>query len=358
MKHLILCSFLLLALSGTAQMNTQNVVLVTLDGMRWQEVFGGAVDTLLNDKRYVEDTTELQHQFYAPTAIGRRARLLPWIWSVMATEGQLYGNRAYGNQVNVSNGFWFSYPGYNEILTGQADPRINSNNKVDNPNVTVLEWLHQQPGFSGRVAAFGSWDVFPYIINEKRSGIPVNAGFRQAPSPGLSDKEVLLNTLQPQIPSPWSTVRLDAFTHHYALEYLRKNHPRVTYIAYGETDDFAHDGRYDHYLYSARQTDAFLQELWTYLQQDPVYAGTTTLLITTDHGRGTSPKDQWRGHGVDYAGSDAIWMAVIGPDTPARGEMKTPGQWWQNQVAATVARLLGFEYVPTSGLAVDEMIRY
>ena len=40
-------------------------------------------------------------------------------------------------------------------------------------------------------------------------------------------REVFLNELQPQVPSPWSTVRLDAFTHHYALEYLKRERPRL-----------------------------------------------------------------------------------------------------------------------------------
>src|SRR5690606_22459764 len=102
--------------------------------------------------------------------------------------------------------------------------------------------------------------------------------------------EKYLNILQPQTHSPWSGVRLDIFTHHYALEYMKRKHPRVTYIAYGETDDFAHDGRYDHYLHAARRTDKFIREIWEYCQSDPFYKDNTTFIITTDHGRGGSGK--------------------------------------------------------------------
>ena len=301
---------------------TEHLFLITLDGLRWEELFGGAVDTMMNDLQYVKDTSSIQAQFAGKTIEEKRQRLMPWFWTNVATTGQLYGNRWEGNKVNLTNFFWFSYPGYNEILVGYSDPRIDSNDKIDNPNVTVLEWINRLPEFNGRVAAFGSWDVFPYIINEKRSNIPVNAGFRPAPGYDLSEKELLLNTLQEQIPSPWGTVRLDAFTHHYALEYIRKYHPRILYISYGETDDFAHDGRYDHYLQSAHQTDAWIQELWNTIQANPFYAGKTTFLITTDHGRGASPKSEWKSHGKTYEGSNAIWFAVIGPDTPPLGEMK------------------------------------
>jgi hypothetical protein len=61
---------------------------------------------------------------------------------------------------------WFSYPGYNEILTGSADDkRITSNDKMDNLNVTFLEHLNKLPEYKGKVMAFTSWDVFPFIIN-------------------------------------------------------------------------------------------------------------------------------------------------------------------------------------------------
>ncbi len=340
-------------------LKTENIFLITLDGMRWEELFEGAADTMINDMDMVKDTAAIQALFAGATPIEKREKLLPFFWNTIGQLGQLYGNRRLGNQVDCSNFYWFSYPGYNEILVGYSDPAINSNNKVYNPNVTVLEWLNQQMAFNGRVAAFGSWDVFPYIINDKRSGIPVNAGFQPATGHDLTPKEQVLNQLQEEIPSPWSSVRLDAFTHHYALEYIKKQHPRVVYISYGETDDFAHDGRYDHYLTSAHQTDVWIKDLWHYTQSDPFYAGKTTFLITTDHGRGNSPKTAWKSHGKTFDGSNAIWLAVLGPDTPALGEMNNKGQYWQNQVAKTAAAFLGLDYtnVEEVGKVIGEMIR-
>ncbi len=351
MRHVLILAVLLLSLTSFAQQarNTENVFIITFDGLRWEELFAGAVDSIMTDPASSRDTTELLAQFRAPMPAERRAKLLPFFWSTIARDGQLYGNRWKGNKVNVTNGHWFSYPGYNEILTGRSDPRINSNDKIPNPNVTVLEWINRQPGFQGRVAAFGSWDVFPFIINEERSGVPVNAGYEAASGNDLSVREIFLNELQPQIPGHWSTVRHDAFTHHYALEYIKRKQPRVVYIAYGETDDFAHDGRYDHYLKSAHQTDAFIRELWTYVQSTPAYRNKTTFLVTTDHGRGADAGGQWRSHGTDYVGADAIWFAVLGPDTPALGQRTDAGQWYQNQIAKTAARFLNLDYAPAEG---------
>lgn len=338
---------------------TENVFLITLDGLRWQELFSGADPLLIGHEDYVNNPDDLKKKFWANDAPQRRQMLMPFFWNTIAKKGQLYGNRTQGCFVNLTNNEWFSYPGYSEILVGYADMNITSNDKIPNENVTVLEYLNNRPSFKNRVAAFGSWDVFPYIINETRSGVPVNAGFESASGEDLTDRERFLNELQQQIPSPWGTVRLDAFTHHFMMEYVKKHHPRMIYIAYGETDDFAHDGDYDAYLNSARQTDAFIESLWQYLQQNEPYKGKTTLLITTDHGRGTNPLDTWRGHGTDIKGADEIWIAVLGPDTPALGEVTDECQLYQNQVASTVAAFLGVKYTNTEpvGKAITSAIK-
>lgn len=329
--------------AGVAQPATRNVVLITVDGLRWQEVFAGADSSLVSNERFVDDPAWLTRRFWDDDPRVRRRRLMPFFWETIALEGQLYGNRLLDCAVDVTNAGRFSYPGYNEILTGFADDRIDSNDKVPNPNTTVLEYLNRMDGFMYRVAAFGSWDVFPFIINEERSGVPVNAGFEPAAG-DLSDRELFLNELQEEIPSPWRSVRLDAFTHHYALEYVARKHPRVLYIAYGETDDFAHDGDYAAYLEAAHRTDRFIGAVWDRLQSDPFYQGVTTMLITTDHGRGAGANDAWQHHGADVAGAAAIWMAAIGPDTPPHGEVEGPCRLFQDQIAATITALLGLPY--------------
>jgi arylsulfatase A-like enzyme len=280
--------------------------------------------------------------------------MLPFMWSVIAEQGQIYGNRNLGNRMDLTNEYRFSYPGYSELLVGYADSEINSNAKNPNPNTTVLEFIHNQPGFAGRVAAFASWDVFPYIINSDRSGIPVNAGFDYLAETDLTDREKFLNEMLPQIPRPWNTVRHNAFTFHYAMEYLKKENPRLVYVAFDETDEFAHSGNYEGYLNSARQFDAFVEEFWDRVQSDPAYRDKTTLLIATDHGRGTEPLDTWRHHSANIDGAEEVWMAVLGPDTPALGEVEESMQLYQNQIASTITALLGLEY--KSELTVGDVI--
>ncbi|MDF2157261.1 alkaline phosphatase family protein [Algoriphagus sp. CAU 1675] len=337
---------------------TENIVLITLDGMRWQEVFKGADSLLVDDTGMIKTAGSLLEDFWDENSQIRREKLLPFFWNTLAKEGQIYGNRAYGNFVNNSNSMWFSYPGYNEVLSGFADDeRINSNSKINNPNVTFLEYLNQRPEYQGKVMAFGSWDVFPYIVNEERSGVPVNAGFDKAEGNNLTDRELLINRMQDEIRGPWGGVRLDPFTHHYALEAIKKHKPKVLYIAYGETDDWAHGNHYDEYLWSARQTDDYIREIWEMIQSDPQYKDKTTMIITTDHGRGTS-KTSWRSHGASIPVAGQIWMAAIGPDTPAGGEMKVEGQWYSARIARTIFTLLGLEYPDEkAGAVIEEMIQ-
>ncbi len=337
---LILFCCLSFPVLSQSDLKTENIILITFDGLRWQELFTGIDSTLMYNEDYVDNSGELNELFWAETPEERRKKLMPFFWNIIAKEGQLYGNRQYGSKVDATNGLFFSYPGYSEILTGFVDESIDSNDKINNPNKTVLEFVNEQPEFGGKVAAFASWDVFPYIINTTRSGIPVNAGFEPVEGADLTDREIFLNELLNEIPSPWGSVRLDAFTHHYALEYLKTRNPRLLYIAYGETDDFAHNGDYEATIHSAHRTDEFIRDLWNFVQNDEQYRGKTTFIITTDHGRGTQPVDQWQHHGADVEGAEEIWIAVIGPDTPALGEVKESSQLYQNQIAKTAATLL------------------
>jgi len=77
-------------ISSSAQLKTENIVIVTLDGMRWQEVFGGADAMILKDKKYTRDSSGTSKDFWIADAAVRRKKIFPFLWSTVATEGQLY----------------------------------------------------------------------------------------------------------------------------------------------------------------------------------------------------------------------------------------------------------------------------
>ena len=153
---------------------TRNVVLVTSDGLRWQDVFRGADPALLNQPDGgVSDVEAIRREYWRETPEARRETLMPFLWTVVARRGQLYGNADKASPAKVANGINLSYPGYNEMFTGSPDPRIDSNDKRPNPNVTVFEWLNRRPGYRGKVErgrVVGRLPVHP----ERRAERPVH----------------------------------------------------------------------------------------------------------------------------------------------------------------------------------------
>ncbi len=321
------------------------VVLVMTDGLRWQEVFRGADASLLVPERYYNkrDTSELKAKYLAATAEERRRRLMPFLWETFVPQGQIYGDRDAGSDASVTNGFNFSYPGYNETLTGYGDPRVDSNDPKPNPNVTVLEWVNKQPGFEGKVAAFGAWETISSIVNAERCGFVVNSAYAPLAMTPMTDRMQLLNDLKANSPREWEDESFDAPTFYTAMEYIRVEKPRVVFLSLGETDDWAHAGNYGEYLDSAHRVDGYMKQLWDELQSMPEYKGKTTMIFLVDHGRGSTPED-WNGHGKKIPESKYIFMGFMGRGVPALGLREHMEPVMQSQVAATLANYLGLDW--------------
>lgn len=345
--------------AGAQQLKTKNILLITTDGLRWQEVFTGAEKALINkEDGGVANAKEIEAKYWRESAEERRKALMPFLWGKIASEGQIYGNALEGSLSQITNTMKFSYPGYNEILTGFADPRIDSNDKKPNQNVTVLEWLHRKPAFDGKVAAFAAWDVIPFIINRQRCGFPVMSGWEPVPEKEPNARQGLINELIADTTRPVDSELSDSLLFQASREHLLRHQPRVIYICFGETDHWGHAGRYDHLLTSAHAVDSYVARLWGRLQSLEQYRDKTTLILTTDHGRGSGRTD-WKNHGQNVEGAENMWMAFLGPDTPPLGERKNCEKVTQSQVAATLAALLGEDYhaaEPRSGEPIRDVL--
>ncbi len=362
---LAICLLNFAALNANAQPahDTQNVIVVMIDGMRWQEIFRGADPALIKTLgpeslgAAKERAALAQQNYWRPSAAERRQALMPFLWSTVVHQGQIFGNRDLGSDSHVTNGLNFSYPGYSETLTGIADPRVHSNDNIPNPNVTVFEWLNARPQFAGKVAAFGAWEVFDGIFNKQRCGFVVNAGYEPLTAIEPSPQLELLNRLKRETVRIWPDEAFDPIPFHTAEEYLKAAHPRLLFIGLGETDDWAHAGSYAAYLDAAHLADSYLRELWDLVQSMPEYRGRTTLIVLPDHGRGEGEK--WTSHGEEIPESMQTWMAFLGPDTRALGERTKGEPVTESQVAATIAALLGQDYhaaVPASGAPIVDVL--
>src|SRR5262249_19588130 len=160
----------------------------------------------------------------------------------------------------------------------------------------VFEWFNNRAAFRSQVAVFGTWDVFPYIFNIDRNRLPIWPGWEprfkrfEIPTPDY------VSELRHDTTPIWEDLTYDAFLFHAASNHIKRRQARLAFLGFGETDEWAHAGRYDHYLTAAHHVDEFIRRLWRMIQAMPAYREKTTLIITADHGRGSGPSD-WKRHG-------------------------------------------------------------
>lgn len=366
MKLLLVLSALLMWATGLGHANVRdkdkpngnNVFIITLDGFRWQELFFGADSALIHDPGQTSDTTFAKAMFWDSEVKRRREKLMPFFWNIVARDGQLIGNRYKGSRVNTRNFYSVSYPGYNEIFTGEADPFVADNVKKKNRNVNLLEYLNRMPEYNGRIAAFTSWNLFPYILNEERSKVYVNSGYEPDEKGELSKTQLALNKIQSHPDHEGEPERNDLLTFLAAREYILKHQPKVMYIGLGGTDTYGHGRKYGQYLKEANQADRIIADLWNFVQTTPFYKDRTTFVITTDHGRGNSAFN-WHKHGVFIPGSSQAWIALLGQGVKPLGEVSGGSQLYLKHIAGTIGFLLGVRsfsnrMIPVTHFAPDK----
>jgi Metalloenzyme superfamily len=328
----------------------QNIFIISTDGFRWQELFNGADSVLINNTRFVKDTGVLKQLYWNDNSDERRKLLMPFIWNTLVKKGTLYGNRKYNSKVSVANAFKISYAGYNEIFTGFVDNTIITNSKKYNKNQNLLQFLNEQPDYKNSVAAFASWNLFEYIFNKNHSSIYLNSGYQTITHDSLTDNEILANGVQQYAVNNTVATRNDMLTFVTAKEYIKTQHPKVVYIGFGETDEYAHSGNYDEYLQSAHLFDEYIAQLWYLVNKDSFYKNNTSFIITTDHGRGKNAKS-WVRHGLFTLGSSETWLMTLGNAFEPQGEIKNNKEIFNKQFAQTIAQLLGYNFTASHPVA-------
>ncbi|HET9745010.1 MAG TPA: alkaline phosphatase family protein [Chitinophagaceae bacterium] len=326
--------------TGTFNRSLANLFVIVIDGFRWHEVFAGADPGLLNDKKFTPDDSA-RHLFSDEQRESRRKKLLPFFWNVVAARGQVFGDRTNNSKVNAVNPYSVSYPGYNELFCGKAGLQPAGNKKGYNRNINVLEYLNEKPSFRGNIAMFASWNRLPYVLNRKRNRIFMDCGLEEE----TTDKIILAKNVADRNdknagqPSP--ETRYDAITYEQAKKFIQQHHPRVAVIVFGEADVQAHQKRYDLYLKEANKTDGRIAELWNMIQEAPPYKNNTNLLITTDHGRGSS-RNNWHDHRLFVRGSSQTWLGLLGPGINSLELDKQ--QVYNKEIAGMIARLVGEDF--------------
>lgn len=273
-----------------------NVILVTLDGVRWNEVFIGPDPELA-----------------PPDPQSKPGSLFPFLTTELKTEGFLTGDLRRGEQASASTPTFISLPAYQSIMAGALqDCRSNSCGRIKVE--TLAERLVRESGFQKKqVATIASWSRIALAVEHTENTTFVNAGpdplFDSDGDPQLTQ----LNKDQAAELPPWGDARADRFTFAQAIRYLKKHQPRFLFISLNDADEWAHKGNYPNYLSTLKQYDLWLKTLVSTLDGLGSYGKSTTLLVTTDHGRGE--KKEWNDHGSGYPTSKDIWFYGRSPRT-------------------------------------------
>ncbi len=335
------------ALAQNDHKESPNLLIITTDGLRWQEVFSGVDKEILSSKLVNKgDSTNIAKKYLSTDLLESRKKLMPFFWSTLQDQGMIFGNRNLDSRVDLENPYWFSYPGYSELLTGYVDTAINSNDYKANPNSNIFAYLHKQRAYKGKVIAFGAWNAFDRIFNEIESGFPVINAFEPINSILKDEVSNQMSAMLKDSFKPFGEAEcLDVFTHYQAFHYLKTKKPKAMYIAYGETDEWAHAGKYANYLDATHQVDQWIGDIWTWVQNTPGYKDNTYVLIATDHGRGW--QNEWTSHGAKIKDANYVWFALMGPNLAAKGklgEQEGGNKVFQKQLADTMLHLMGQDF--------------
>ncbi len=282
-----------------------HVVLVTLDGVRWQDVFEGTSAGLA------------AAQQVRPSS---GAELMPTLHQ-LGRGGVLLGGSEHPMVASGPN--FISQPGYTEIVSGRAS-RCTTNHCDQIREVTLLDEQARRSG-SGSVALLASWERLSLVASPTPGALVISAGRSARSSSEQLQKhpEVARWLTAGQLASPFpgkGDYRPDRFTAPLALAYLRAARPQLLMVSLGDTDEHAHHGNYVAYLESLRAADRFLSDVVSELRQLQHEGHSVVLAVTTDHGRAANFRD----HGAEFPESSRVWALLWGSHVAGRPRASGP----------------------------------
>lgn len=291
----------------TQFINPTNVVLITIDGVRWQEVFNGT------------DSTKFHGQQLSPKEI------VPNLYTFFVNDGIAFGKES---NIVASGPTYISLPGYLEIMRGHATKDCYSNNcKIEATNtINDAVFEHEQ---TSKIGIFSSWDVIRKVPGSHRDKFSVNVGkfYRSKywQTLGESDNKKYVNPFFED-----GSYRPDTYTTTVALDYLKTYHPRFLWVSLGDTDEWAHRGQYNNYIMALKAADVFIGKIIANTNKS-----NTVIIVTTDHGRGTD----WRSHYNDI-NSRRVWLMMYGNSVPKLGFIKTKNELSLSNIYPTVLDIM------------------
>ncbi len=288
------------------------IVLVTLDGVRWHEVFEG-VDARLADSHGLPSGE-----------LATAAELTPNLHRIVATHGAALGAPGHGSPISASGPNFVSLPGYAELLSGRRITNCRDNQCTSSGRRTIIDELSKDPK---QVAVFTSWPDIAKVASEH-------------------------GPLAEPIPRP-DAFRPDALTADLAIQHLRAHAPKFLFVGLGEPDEYGHANDYAGYLRALRYADRRIGEIDAELERLAARGTRTALFVTADHGRADSFVD----HGAKYPESARVWLIAAGSALRTVGFVAAPSDRRLADLAPTVRAIAGLprDVDPAAGSPLAEL---
>lgn len=323
---------------------TRSVVIVTLDGTRWQEIFLGVDPELARRSGMRKDE------------VVPADRLLPNFYRRVIARGIAVGAPGYGGPIYASGPSFISLPGYMELLGG-APSGCESNGCAAITRPTLVDDFRSELGLAAPdVAVIASWEKLERAATNEGESIALSAGRHGGATRDLlrvdATSSALLDLAAETAPEIGvDDYRADRFTAPLALRYLEARAPRFLFVGLGDTDEHGHDHDYRGYVASLQFADAFIGRLFAILDAMGERGAATSVFITADHGRSAD----FTNHGDEA--SSRVWLLAAGGAVPTRGFVSAGGSHHLADVAPTIRALVGLERgAGSTGTAVAELL--
>lgn len=293
------------------------IVVVTLDGVRWREVFEG-----------VDPALAASHGLDPKEVVNAKA-LMPNLHAIVATHGAALGAPGYGATISASGPNFVSLPGYAELLTGRRSTRCQDNQCTGSGARTLFdEFSVGSARNATQVAMFTSWPDIARVASERgvvAEPLPRSTGFRP-----------------------------DSVTADLAIAHLKAHAAGFLFLGLGEPDEFGHQDDYGGYLNAIRRADARIAEVDHELTRLAARGTRTALFVTADHGRADSFVD----HGSKFPESARVWLIAAGSAVRAAGFVAAPSQRRLADLAPTVRQIAGLprDSHPEAGMPLHELL--
>jgi hypothetical protein len=277
---------------------TERVVLVVIDGLRYSEGLGNPSRTWVPEMSSLAQQGTIVQPF-RNDGFTYTARAIPAIWC----------------------GAWTEIPSFSDPDCGGA-----TNNYAELP--TVFEYFRK--GLS-RPA-----EDCIYVLKNLCSW---KASFDPSYGPDF----------WPIYHSEGST---DTEVFGEAKAVLAAQAPSFLLLYLADVDHAGHSGVWSGYTRAIAVADSLVGALWTTLQADSSYAGKTTMIVTNDHGRHDY---NFSGHGDSCSGCRTIQLLAIGPDIKTGFVSTVPRAI--PDITPTIGALLGFSTGQATGSAMTEIFQ-